>query len=80
MHEARTHQRSLDGKVREQDLFRALPLLRRRRNLVRLELPFTEVRDGVDDDPGDAAAEVDSLKSGQTFSEGLYRHASTLTS
>jgi hypothetical protein len=57
----RTYCGRLDGEVREEDLLRALPLLRGRGDLVRLELPLAEVGDGVDDDPGDAAAEVDDL-------------------
>lgn len=59
--EKRTHSRQLNRKVREQHLLRARPLLRRRRDLVRLQLPLPEVRDRVDDDPRDAAPEVHNL-------------------
>jgi hypothetical protein len=53
--------RGLDGEVGEEDLFGALPLLLRSRDFTRLELPPPEVRDGVDDDPGDATTKVDDL-------------------
>jgi hypothetical protein len=56
-----TYCRGLNGEVREQDLLGALPLLPWRRDFVRLELPLAEVRDGIDDDPRDAAAKVDKL-------------------
>ena len=47
--------------MREKNLFRALPLLRRGRNLVRLEFPPFKIGYGVDDDPRNAASKVDHL-------------------
>ena len=57
-----TYHGELNHEVREQDLLGALPLLRRGRDFVGLQLPPVEVRDGVDDDPWDAPAEVDDLE------------------
>ena len=57
----RTHYRELYSKMGKKDTLCALPLILGGRNLVWLKLPPTEVRDGVNDDPRDATAEVNEL-------------------
>ena len=61
-----TYHGELNHEVGEEDLLSAFPLLRRCRDLVRLQLPPVEVRDGVDDNPRDATAEVDNLNKTQS--------------
>jgi hypothetical protein len=50
--------RELDGEVREEDEFRAVPLFGGGGDLLPLNFVLVEVGDLADDDPGDAAAEV----------------------
>lgn len=50
-----------DGEVAEEDLLSAGPLFAGSRDLVRLQLPFAEVRCSVDDNPGNRSAEVYDL-------------------
>jgi hypothetical protein len=45
----------------EEDELGAIPLVLRGGYLGGLKLPFAEVRDGVDDDPGDGTTKVDDL-------------------
>lgn len=47
--------------MREENELSALPLLLRGRDFVRLQFPSPEVRNRVDDDPRNAASEVDNL-------------------
>ena len=56
-----TYQRQLNREMGEKHLLRACPLLSSSRYLVGLELPLVEVRNGVDDDPWDAASKVHDL-------------------
>lgn len=54
--------REFNGEMGEQDSLGALPHLGVCRLFLGLKLPLTEVRDSVDDHPGDAAAKVDDLR------------------
>ena len=51
----------LDGEVREEDEFRAVPLLSGGGDFLPLNLVLVEVGDAVDYYPGDTAAEVDDF-------------------
>lgn len=51
-----------DGKVGVEDVFGALPLLCRRRELALLDLVLVKVPDLADDDPRDASAKVEELR------------------
>lgn len=51
----------LAGEVGQENILGASPDLLVRDLLVLLDLPFTEVRNGVDDEPRNAAAKVDDL-------------------
>lgn len=55
----------LDGKVAEEDLLSAGPLLPGRWDLSRLELPLAEVGRRVDKDPGQGPAKVYDLQRSQ---------------
>ncbi len=56
-----THCGKFDGKMTEENLFCALPLLLDCWDLGRLKLPLPEVGKSVNDDPRDAPSEVDDL-------------------
>lgn len=58
--------------MRVENLFGAFPLLLWGWDLVGLELPLAEVRNSIDDNPGNATAKVDKLR--ETI---LKRHTST---
>ena len=57
----RAYSRSLDSEVREENESSAFPLLCWRWDLVRLKFPLAEVRDSVDNNPGDGTSKVDKL-------------------
>lgn len=57
-----TYHWKFDHEVREENLLSTLPLFLRCRNLISLELPLSEVRNRVDDDPRDATPKVYELK------------------
>ena len=61
------HGGSFNRKVGEQDELGAFPLFSDGGNFGRLQLPLSEIRDGVDDHPWDAAAEVHNLQSKRTL-------------
>jgi hypothetical protein len=58
----RAHQRHFHGEMGEEDELGAIPLFIESGYLVRLKLPSAEVRDGIDDDPGDSTTKVDDLE------------------
>ena len=71
----KTNSRQLNREMGEKNLFRALPLLRRGRNLVRLEFPPFKVWYGVDDDPRNAASKVNNLEKVNQY-EKAFSHLS----
>lgn len=62
--------RQLDGEMREQHQLGAGPLFLPGGNLGRLNLILVEIRDLVDDDPGQTAAKVDGLVHDETHDAG----------
>jgi len=56
------YSRELDGKVGEQDHFRAFPLFLGSRNLIRLKFPLAEIWNSIDDNPRDGTSEVHKLE------------------
>lgn len=48
--------------MREQDLFRAVPLFFRGRHLVGLQFPLSKVGNSIDDDPGYTASKIHNLR------------------
>jgi hypothetical protein len=53
--------RKLDSKMTEKNELRALPLFSDSGDFLVLDLVFVEIGDSIDDNPGDASAEVDNL-------------------
>ena len=56
-----TYQREFNSEMREQDLQSASPLFFRRRYLVRLQLPPSEVWNWIDDNPWNTTPEINKL-------------------